>query len=82
MNLYVYIKHKKYAGVFTNDKLLMRYLRRHPAFQIWYIVLEGNKMVGIAFLSKTKSLIKEVKEIVSQWKKRAKSAHCTERNQS
>lgn len=75
MNLYVYVKRKKNAGVFTNDRRLIKHLRKHPEFEIWYIILKKGKLYGVAFLTKHKSLIKDIKEFIRKWKRKVRASN-------
>jgi hypothetical protein len=69
MRLNVYVKYKKFPGLYTNDRELIRYLSKSKDFRIWYIVFKNKKLDGVAFLYKRRGFIGEVKEIVQRWKK-------------
>jgi len=69
MRLSVYVRYKKFPGLYTNDRELIKYLMKSKDFRIWYIVYKNKKLDGVAFLYKHKGFIREVKEIVQRWKK-------------
>ena len=69
MRLNIYVRYNKFPGVYTNDCRLIRYLLKSKNFRVWYVVYKNKKLDGVAFLYKHKGFIKEVKEIVQEWKK-------------
>jgi len=69
MRLNIYVRYNKFPGVYTNDRRLIKYLLKSKNFRVWYIVYKNKKLDGAAFLYKYKGFIKEVKEIVQEWKK-------------
>lgn len=67
---YIYNKFQKRVTIFTNDKNLIKYLKSHNFFDLFYIIFKNNKLEGVAFITKRKSIIESIKKMINEWKRK------------